>query len=170
MIVAQVGDDAAERRGDAGKARDHRALQPDLPDQRARRAARRRRRTAWRQICAGSWPRSIETRRMAPAMRASATRTIAAAACIRSSPSGAPTWFEIARSRRLDIERLELAADRARGVDAAEHHLGIGQGRPVIALRRSRPGPAPSRRFPGQPATARRGRPRRSSRRRRRWW
>ena len=45
---------------------------------------------------AGSWPRSIETNRMAPAMRASATRTIASAACITSRPSGAPTCAAIA--------------------------------------------------------------------------
>ena len=32
LIVAQVGDDAAERRGDAGKARHHRAFQADLLD------------------------------------------------------------------------------------------------------------------------------------------
>ena len=32
LVVAQVGDDAAERRGDAGKARHHRAFQADLLD------------------------------------------------------------------------------------------------------------------------------------------
>ena len=36
LIVAEIGDDAAERRGDAGEARDHRALQSNLLDQRAR--------------------------------------------------------------------------------------------------------------------------------------
>ena len=120
---------------------------------------------------AGSWPRSIETSRIAPAMRASATRTIAAAAARRRRDRAAsPTWVGDGASGRLDIERLQLAAERARRIDAAEHDLRIGQRRPRVALRRSRPVPAPSPRFPGRPAAARRDRPRRSSRRRRRWW
>ena len=44
----------------------------------------------------GSCPRSIDTSRMAPAMRASATRTIASAAAMTSRPSGAPTCAAIA--------------------------------------------------------------------------
>ena len=32
--------------------------------------------------------------------------------------------------RAADIERPEAAAERARGIDAAEHELGIGQRRP----------------------------------------
>ncbi len=34
----------------------------------------------------------------------------------------------------LDIETRELAADRFLGVDTPEHHMRIGQGRPLIAL------------------------------------
>ena len=71
---------------------------------------------------------------------------------------------------RLDIERLQFAAERALRIDAAEHDLRVGQCRPRVALSRSRQGPAPSPRFPGRPATARRDRPRQSSRRPRRWW
>ena len=61
----------------------------------------------------GSWPRSIETSRIAPAIRALATSTIASAASVASRPSGFPTCVKIARLRRLDVEPLELAADRA---------------------------------------------------------
>ena len=35
--------------------------------------------------------------------------------------------------RRLDVERFQLAAERAVRVDAAQHHLGIRQRRPGIA-------------------------------------
>ena len=67
-------------------------------------------------------------------MRASATRTIASAACMASKPSGVPTWSTMARSAASTIELRELAADRTLGIDAAEHDMGVGQGRAVVAL------------------------------------
>ena len=83
---------------------------------------------------AGSWPRSIETRRIAPAMRASATRTIAAAAAVGVEAERRADMRRDGALGGLDIERLQLAAERARRVDAAEHDLGIGQRRPRVAL------------------------------------
>ena len=118
---------------------------------------------------AGSWPRSIETSRIAPAMRASATRTIAAAAAVGVEAERRADMRRDGALGRLDIERLQLAAERARRVDAAEHDLGVGQRRPRIALAVADRARAPSRRFPGRPAAGRRDRPRRSSRRPRRW-
>ena len=53
---------------------------------------------------------------------------------VASRPSGSPTCVGDGALGRLDVERLQLAAERARGVDAAEHDLGIGQRRPRVAL------------------------------------
>ena len=119
---------------------------------------------------AGSCPRSIETRRMAPAMRASATRTIASAACIRSSLSGSPTCVAIARLAASTSSALSLPPiGRAALMRPSTTWASVSVGR-VVALAVAGRAPARSRRFPGRPAAGRRGRPRRSSRRRRRWW
>ena len=83
---------------------------------------------------AGSWPRSIDTSRMAPAMRASATRTIAAAASSTSSPSGSPTCVGDRALRGLDVERFRVRRRAACRIDAAEHDLRVGQGRTRVAL------------------------------------
>ena len=80
---------------------------------------------------AGSCPRSIETSRMAPAMRASATRTIASAAASTSRPSGPADMRGDGRARRRHVE--PGLADRPLGIDAAEHDLGVRQRRPRIA-------------------------------------
>ena len=134
LIVPHVGDDAAERRGHAGKARHQRALEPDLPDHRAhmQRAAAAERhadessrdRGRARSTPAGSRPPCAHWRRARCASAASST----------SSPSGAPTWSAIAawRPRRRDAP-TSPPIGRV-GVDAAEHDVGIGQRRPLVAL------------------------------------
>ena len=88
-----------------------------------------------------------------------------------SRPSGSPTCAAIAaRAAASTSSRASSPPIGRARIDAAEHDLGVGQGRARRCPGRSRPAPAPSRRFPGRPAAGRRGRPRRSSRRRRRWW
>ena len=67
-------------------------------------------------------------------MRASATRTIAAAASSAARPSGLPTCSRDRALRGLDVERFQFAAERTLRIDAAEHDLRVGQGRPRIAL------------------------------------
>ncbi len=66
-------------------------------------------------------------------MRALATRTIAAAAAICVEPERLADMGEDGAPCGLDVEPRELAADRPLGVDAAEHDMGVGQGRPVAA-------------------------------------
>ena len=75
----------------------------------------------------------------------------------------------MARLRRLDVERVELAADRPLGIDAAEHDLGVGQRRPRVALAvAGRPRHRAGALRPDLQQAAAIDR-RRSSRRRRRW-
>ena len=82
----------------------------------------------------GSWPRSIDTSRIAPAMRASATRTIAAAASSARKAERLADMLGDRAPRGLDVERFQFAAERALRIDAAEHDLRVGQRRPRIAL------------------------------------
>ena len=107
-----------------------------------RHAARRRRRTAWSAKSPGSCPRSIETSRIAPAMRALAMRTMASAAGIASSPSGSPTWVgdgACARPRRR-AARACRRCGRSALMRPSTTLASVRVGR-VVALRHSRPGP-----------------------------
>ena len=63
---------------------------------------------------AGSWPRSIETSRIAPAMRASATRTMASAAAVDVEPQRLADMRRDGALRRFDIERRACRRSAAR--------------------------------------------------------
>ena len=78
---------------------------------------------------------------MAPAILALATLIMASAATITSSPRGVAIWRCDGVLGRLDIQPGEFAADRAIGIDAAKHQIGIGEGRAGHCPARSRPGP-----------------------------
>ena len=60
-------------------------------------------------------------------------------------PEGMPHMREDSLRRRADVETRELVADRAFRVDAAEHHVGVGQRRArVAAAVAGRPGSEPA--------------------------
>ena len=133
QVVAQVGDHAAERRGDAGKARDQRASSGRSRGSARRHAARRRRRTASR--------RTSPDRARARSRRAGSHRPCGRRRRARSRPRHRPREAERRSDmlhdralRGLDVERFQFAAERTLRIDAAEHHVGVGQGRPRVAL------------------------------------
>ena len=131
-IVAHVGDDAAERARDPGEARDQRPRQPDLLDERAgvERAAAAERHG--REIL-----RIVAALDRDQADGAGHARIGDADDRLGSIDVGqAERRADRARdrlARGVDIEPRELAADRPVGVDAAEHDIGVGHGRPVAA-------------------------------------
>ncbi len=132
-IVAQVGDDAAERRRDPGEARYHRAFEPDVLDQRAG-----MQRTATAERHGGESPRIVSA-----LDRDQADGAGHAGVGDPDDGLGRLHHVEAERAsdvrrdgalRRLDVEARKLAADRALGVDAAEHDMRIGEGRALVAL------------------------------------
>jgi hypothetical protein len=72
----------------------------------------------------GSNPRSIDTSRIAPAMRLLATRKIASAAASASDPAD-PDMLKNRRLGRFDIKALKLSANRIIRVNPAQYHIGI---------------------------------------------
>ena len=71
---------------------------------------------------------------MAPAILPFATRTMASAACMGSSPSGSADMLCDSGLRRLDIQARKLAADGTLCIDAPQHNIGVGERRTSIAL------------------------------------
>ena len=80
----------------------------------------------------GSWPRARLTMRIAPAIRSLATRTIASAAAVASSPSGAPTCCSSAASIVASDTRV-VDGEQPVGVEPAEDDVGVGDRRPGAA-------------------------------------
>ena len=116
----------------------------------------------------GSSPRSISTERSAPTMLLSAMRTMASAVSSTRLAELSRRSAAIACARGLGVER-HAAAEEVVRVDAAEHQVGVGDGRLGAAAAVAGRARAWRRRSAGRRAACRPCRSRRSSRRRRRW-
>jgi hypothetical protein len=133
LVMPDIGDDAAERRGHAGIARDERGLEADVLDQRAD-----------MQRTTAAEGHGGELGRIMPALDGHEAN----GAChlgIGDTDDRLGRHHHIEAeglchmlidrgTRGLDVETLQHAADRAVGVDAPEDHIGVGQGRPGVAL------------------------------------
>ena len=171
LIAANVGDDAAQRGRDT---RDRAARgPPSRPTSRISAAHMERAAAAerYRREPRGSCPRSTDTSRIAPAILAFATRTMASAAASVARPNGLPTWVSDALRAacrcRGAPESRRIGAFR---IDPPEDDVGIGQSRPRCCPHHSRPDPDVIRRSPAQPREARRRRHGRWNRLPLRWW
>ncbi len=160
LIVTQIGDYAAECGGEARIARGDRRLEADLLDQRARvqraAAAERHQGKGLRIVAAldrDEPQRASHSRVGDPHDRRGRRVCVEPQRIADMREDGAPCG--------LDVEPCELAADRPLGIDAAEHDMSVGQGRPVAAgavADRSGHGACALR---ARPAAARRDRQRR---------
>ena len=80
----------------------------------------------------GSRPRSTVTARIARDMAALATARMPCAASSSDRPSGFATCARIACFAQAPVDGEPAAGQRAR-IDQAQHDVGIGHGRPVVA-------------------------------------
>ena len=171
LVVADIGDDAAERRGHARIARHERSLQPDLLDQRAgmqRAAAAERHGGEAARDHARARSRRAGSRRPSCAL---ATRTIASAACHGVEPErlcrhgSAIAAFAASTSSRASLPPIGRSALMRPSTTLASVSVGRVIALPVADRPRARAGAF--RPDLEQPAAHRHGR---SSRRRRRSW
>ena len=134
LVMAQIGDDAAQCRGDAGEARHQGRRQPHFMHQRTgmqcASAAERHDGEAGRIMPAFDRhqpDRPCHPRIGDPNNRFGRRHHIDRQRFCDMAGNGALGGF--------DIQRGQLAADRARRIDTPQHDIGIGQRRAVIALR-----------------------------------
>ena len=127
-VVAQIGDDAAERIGDARPRRHQHAC--GRPSSRASAVA-----------CSGpappkansaksrgSWPRDTDTMRIAPAIFMLPSRSTAPAAAIAVEAGGLADPFLENRPHMLDGDRL-IDRQQLLRIEPAEQQIGVGDGR-----------------------------------------
>ena len=85
-------------------------------------------------------PCSTVTMRIAFAMFSLQMRTMAEAVSTRVEARARRRARRATRARERRVER-ELAAEEERGIEPAEHDVGVGDRRALAAAGRSRPGP-----------------------------
>ena len=140
-VVANVDEQAAERRGDARVRRHEHGRDRQLLARAPRRAAGRRRRRRRGRTREGRNPRRIEISRTASAMFAFATWMTAFAASTSSSPSGSPTPVTDGPLGGGPVEPHRPADQLV--AEPAEHEVRVGVRRLVVAppvARRARVG------------------------------
>ena len=133
LIVPQIGDDTAECGSDARKTRHDRAFQADFFDQCAgvqRAAAAERHRGELCRIVAAL--DRDQTDSAGHARIGDADDRFGG--LLHAKPERLADMRQDRLLGRVDIELRELAADRPRRIDAAEHDVGVGQRRPHVAL------------------------------------
>ena len=133
LVVTQVRDHAAERRSHAGKARHDSAVQADFLNQRRgmqRAAAAERHRDEFLWVVAAlDRDKANGTRHARVCDAYDSGRGI-----VGRKPQRLTDMFFDRAARGIDVERIQLATERALCIDASEHDLRVGQGRPRVAL------------------------------------